>query len=55
MLELFDERLAVYFPLISSKNIADQLEERGDYFTRIGFQLDLQRMNPWKLLDRQEL
>jgi hypothetical protein len=55
MLELFDERVAVYFPLISSKNIADQLKERGDYFTRIGFQLDLQRMNPWKLLDRQEL
>ncbi|NRA47798.1 MAG: M1 family metallopeptidase [Phaeodactylibacter sp.] len=55
MLELFDERFAVYFPLISSKNIADQLELRGDYFTRIGFQLDLMRMNPWKLLDRQEL
>jgi hypothetical protein len=55
MLDLFDERLAVYFPLISSKNIADQLELRGNYFTRIGFQLDLRRMNPWKLLDRQEL
>lgn len=55
MLSLFDERLAVYFPLISSKNIADRLAEQGNYWNRIGFQLDLHRLSPWKLLDRQEL
>ena len=51
MLDLFDSRISLHFPLISSKNISDRFAERGKYWTRITFSLDLERMNPWELAD----
>lgn len=55
MLSLADEALAIYFPALSSQQLADRQAERGKYWNRISFQIDLNRLNPWKLLDRQEL
>lgn len=51
LLEVFDGRAEVYFPIISSKEIQDRFKERGNYFSRIGFKLDLKNSNPWELLE----
>ncbi len=53
-LELVDDVMAVYFPLINSENIENRLAERGSYWSRIAFTLDLQRLNPKRLLRRVE-
>jgi hypothetical protein len=54
MVDLFKETIAVYFPLINSKNISDRYEERGDYGKRISFQVNLHKMNPWRAVNRLE-
>jgi hypothetical protein len=54
MLDFFDETVAVYFPIVNSKNINDRYLERGDYWQRISFQVDLQRMSPLRAIDRLE-
>ncbi|MCI5080063.1 MAG: M1 family metallopeptidase [Saprospiraceae bacterium] len=52
MIDLFDEVLGIYFPIVNSDNLELEalLAERGSYWNRITFSLDLQRLNPWKFL-----
>lgn len=52
MLDLFDEAIAVYFPIASGESIQNRLLEKGNYWRRIGFQVDLQRLNPWRGVER---
>ncbi|MCB9048284.1 MAG: M1 family metallopeptidase [Lewinellaceae bacterium] len=54
MLGVFNDAIAVYFPLVNSQNIQDRYVERGNYWKRVAFQVDLHRFNPWKLVDRLE-
>lgn len=54
MLEVIDDALAIYFPIINSKNIQDRYKERGAYQTRIAFTLNLRKLNPIRLLERLE-
>ena len=54
MLDFFDETVAVYFPLVNSKNINDRYLERGNYWQRISFQVDVHRMSPLRAIDRLE-
>lgn len=51
LLEILGGRAEVYFPVISSKEIQDRFKERGNYFQRIGFKIDLNNLNPWELLE----
>jgi hypothetical protein len=51
LLELLGGRAEVYFPIISSEEIQDRFKERGNYFSRIGFKLDLKNSKPWDLLE----
>lgn len=53
-LEFVDDIFAIYFPLINSENVENRLAERGSYWNRIAFTLDLQRLNPKRLLRRVE-
>lgn len=50
MLDFLDGRLGLYIPLINSENLADRLSESGNFFSRISFSLDLNRLNPFDLL-----
>ncbi len=53
-LEFVKDVFAIYFPLINSKNIDDRYAERGSYWNRIAFTLDLRKLNPKELLKRVE-
>lgn len=54
MLGVFNDAIAVYFPLVNSQNIQDRYVERGNYWKRVAFRVELQRFDPWKLVDRLE-
>lgn len=54
MIEAVKDALAIYFPLVNSKNIQDRYAERGSYTKRIAFTIDLQKLNPYKWLERLE-
>lgn len=47
--ELGSGAFGIYLPLINSKNLSDRLAERGNYFRRIAFTLDLHRLNPYEI------
>jgi hypothetical protein len=51
MLNFFNGIAGVYFPLVNSANIRDRFAERGNYFNRIAFHIDLNRLDPWRLVD----
>ncbi len=51
MLSWFDGRLAVYFPLANSENIREVYRQRGNYFTRITYTLNLRDTNPFELVN----
>ncbi len=53
-LDFFDGMAGIYFPLLNSKNIQDRYAERGNYWTRVTFSIDLQRWNPFELVKRIE-
>ncbi len=53
-LEFVKDVIAIYFPLVNSKNIDDRYAERGNYWNRIAFTLDLRKLNPKELLKRVE-
>jgi hypothetical protein len=51
LLEFLGGRAEVYFPIVGSKNLQDRFIERGKFFSRIGFKIDLNNSNPWELLE----
>lgn len=51
-LEVIDNALAIYFPFIYSKNIQDRYAERGNYWQRVAFTIDLKRLNPLRFVER---
>ena len=53
MLDFFDGIFGVYFPIVNSDNIKSNYGD-GNYGTRISFNLDLNKANPWRLVDRIE-
>lgn len=52
MFDFMDGVAGIYFPLVNSKNISNLNAERGNYFTRISFSVDLQRLDPWNVIDK---
>jgi hypothetical protein len=68
MLDFFDGIVGVYFPVINSKNgtleisgepdpngLRSLYRGQGNYWSRISFHIDFNRLNPWRALDRMEL
>ncbi len=53
-LELFNNTLGIYFPLLNSGNIRDRFSERGNYWTRISFQIKFERFSPDALMELLE-
>ena len=54
MLSFGNETAAVYFPLVNSKNIQDRYVERGNYWKRVAFSVNLQKLDPWRAVERLE-
>ncbi|MCB0553535.1 MAG: hypothetical protein KDD02_08295, partial [Phaeodactylibacter sp.] len=54
MLDFGNETFAVYFPLVNSQNIQDRYAERGNYWKRVAFSIDLYKLSPWRIVDRLE-
>lgn len=54
MFDFWDGIFGIYFPLINSENINTNYESTGDgkYWARISYNLDFNRTNPWRLVDR---
>ncbi len=52
MLDVLDGAVGVYLPIFNAQNLADRMAERGNYFTRISFNIDFNRLNPFDLPDR---
>ena len=54
MFDFFDGIFGVYFPLVNSKNINTVYDgqDNKSYAARISFNLDLNRANPWRIVDR---
>jgi hypothetical protein len=54
MFDFFDGMFGIYFPLINSENINTNYETTGDgkYWARISYNLDFNRANPWRVVDR---
>ncbi|MEM6723126.1 MAG: M1 family metallopeptidase [Bacteroidota bacterium] len=48
-IEVLNKTIGIYLPLASSENLQVAMEQRGDYFSRIAFKLDLNRLNPFDL------
>lgn len=51
MVDLFGGAMGLYFPLVNSKNIQDRYAERGNYWSRIAFHIDLQKIDPWQFVE----
>ncbi|MEM6726824.1 MAG: hypothetical protein AAF598_22490, partial [Bacteroidota bacterium] len=49
-IEVLNETIGIYLPIASSQNLQVAMEQRGDYLSRIAFQLDLNRLNPFDLV-----
>ncbi len=45
-IQLIDEILEFYFPIIQSRNLSNIIKERGSYWTRISFHLGLNELKP---------
>jgi len=56
MLDYFNGVLGIYFPLVNSQNIKDlySVKNDGKYGARISFSLNLNKANPWRIIDRVE-
>jgi hypothetical protein len=59
MLEYFNGAFGIYLPLINSSDIEDTYKQMeadigGNFLSRISFSLDLNRLHPWRLIDRIE-
>ncbi len=54
-LTFFNERLGVYLPIAISDNIKTGLPDNFDYKTRITWTMDLNRINPLRLIDEFSL
>ena len=53
MLEWGDGIFGIYFPLINSDNLKTVYDQVGDgYGARISFNLDLNALDPWRMVDR---
>lgn len=50
-LNWMEDRLAIYFPIASHKDLANLYPERGGYGARITYKVDLNRINPFRLMD----
>lgn len=44
----------IYFPLLNSQNLEDRLTERGNFWTRVSFNFDFARLNPFEAVNRVE-
>lgn len=51
-IEIGKGALGIYLPLINSQNLGNRLAERGNYLQRIAFAFDLNRLNPYDLVNR---
>ncbi|MEM9929062.1 MAG: M1 family metallopeptidase [Bacteroidota bacterium] len=49
--ELADGTFGLYVPLLNSDDVNGFLSERGNFFERISFQVDLMRLSPWRYRD----
>ncbi|MEM6396540.1 MAG: M1 family metallopeptidase [Bacteroidota bacterium] len=49
---ILDDALGVYLPLFGSPELRDRIQERGGVLNRIAFRLSLDKLMPWKLIDR---
>ena len=52
MLDFFDGVFGVYFPIVNSSNLRELYKQRGNYWTRVTFNLDLNRASPFRLRNR---
>ncbi len=49
-LEFLDGRIGLYLPMFHSENLKLYMAQRGNYFARISFQFDLNKLNPFSTL-----
>lgn len=49
-IDFLDGAFGIYFPFFNSRNLQNRLEERGNYWTRISFNIDFQRLNPFEVV-----
>jgi hypothetical protein len=54
MLEFFKGRIGLYFPLINSENMDIPYADKDNYWGRVTFNIDFQRLNPWEIVDGLE-
>ena len=54
MLDFVDGMFGFYFPLINSDNILEgySTANSSSYWVRVAFNIDLNRANPWRVIDR---
>ncbi len=52
MLDFFDGMFGVYFPIVNSSKLKELYKQRGDFWTRVTFNLDLNRASPFRLRNR---
>ncbi|MEM9819444.1 MAG: M1 family metallopeptidase [Bacteroidota bacterium] len=55
MLDFFESRVGIYFPIVHSNNLKQLYDQRGNFFTRITYQLDFNRSNPLELMNDLKL
>jgi len=49
-IDFLDGAFGVYFPFFNSRNLQNRLEERGNYWSRISFNIDFHRLNPFEVI-----
>ncbi len=49
MIDIWDGAAGIYFPLVSSNNLDLLLKQRGNFWNRIGFSINLNRLHPREL------
>ena len=54
MFDFADGLFGIYFPVLNSNNVDDLYDQsdRSNYFKRVTFSMDLNRLNPWEVRDR---
>jgi hypothetical protein len=46
MIDIWDGAAGIYFPLVSSNNLDLLLKQRGSYWNRVSFSINLNRLHP---------
>ncbi len=54
MLDFFNGGIGVYFPIVNSSNMESPYADKNNYWGKVTFNIEFNKLTPWKLMDNIE-